>query len=162
MKRTDALQIYLGARLYGLAWPRRYWLPSPLKHEYVALRFIPQASYKRPAQIHILPAPDVVTRVFMLFRGVRSDDVGLWAQTATRATEEDGATFWTKVGCVDGVRVSDHTSGVRWRLSELCKDSEYLLCVGNGTRVLYKNGVDILVRRLSLLGIFDVVFCKYG
>ena len=45
---------------------------------------------------------------------------------------------------------------------ELCKDSGYLLCVGNSTRVLYKNGVDILVRRLSLLGIFDVVFRKRG
>ena len=110
--------------------------------------------------MQILPTPDIVTRIFMLFRGVCSDGVGLWVQTATRAAEEDGATFWTKVGCVDGVRVSDHTSGVRWRLSELCKDSEYLLCVGNGTRVLYKNDVDILVRRLSLFGIFDVVFLQ--
>ena len=108
------------------------------------------------------PTPDIVTRIFILFRGVRSDGVGLWAQAATLATEEDGAMFWTTVVGVDGVRVSDCTSGVGWRLCELCKDSGYLLCVGNGTRVLYKNGVDILVRRLSLLGIFDVVFCKKG
>ena len=58
--------------------------------------------------------------------------------------------------------MSDRTSGVGRRLSELCKDSGYLLCVGNGIRVLYKNGVDILVRRLSLLGIFDVVFANTG
>ena len=60
------------------------------------------------AQMRVSPAPDVVTRVFMLFRGVRSDDVGLWAPAAARATAEDGATFWTKVVGVD-VRASDRT-----------------------------------------------------
>ena len=59
--------------------------------------------------MRVSPAPDVVTRIFMLFRGVRSDDVGLWAQAVARATEEDGATFWTKVVGVDAVRASDHT-----------------------------------------------------
>jgi hypothetical protein len=59
--------------------------------------------------MHISPVPDVVTRIFMLFCGVCSDDVGLWAQAAARATEEDGATFWTKVVGVDVARVSDRT-----------------------------------------------------
>jgi hypothetical protein len=61
------------------------------------------------AQMRVSPVPDVVTRVFMLFRGVRSDDVGLWAPAAARATAEDGATFWTKVVGVDAVRASDRT-----------------------------------------------------
>ncbi|KAI0270845.1 hypothetical protein BGY98DRAFT_1009232, partial [Russula aff. rugulosa BPL654] len=30
--------------------------------------------------MRISPTPDVVNRVFMLFRGVRPDDVGLWAR----------------------------------------------------------------------------------
>ena len=59
--------------------------------------------------MRVSPAPDIITRIFMLFRGVRSDDVGLWAQAAARATEEDGATFWAKVVGVDAVRASDHT-----------------------------------------------------
>ena len=59
--------------------------------------------------MRVSPAPDIITRIFMLFRGVRSDDVDLWAQAAARATEEDGATFWTKVVGVDAVRASDHT-----------------------------------------------------
>jgi hypothetical protein len=59
--------------------------------------------------MRISPAPDVVTRVFMLFRGVCAEDVGLWAPAAARATAEDGATFWTKVVGVDSVRASDHT-----------------------------------------------------
>ena len=87
----------------------RYWLPSLLKHEHVALRFIAQASYEKAAHMRISPSPDVVTRVFMLFRGVCSDDVGLWAPAAVRATAEDGATFWTKVVGVDVVRASDST-----------------------------------------------------
>jgi hypothetical protein len=132
---------------------------------YVSMNMSPCASsdkprMKRQRRCPSCSTPDIVTRIFMLLRGVHSDGVGLWVQAATRATEEDGATFWTKVVGVDGVRVSDRTSGVGWRLSELCKDSGYLLCVGNGTHVLYKNGVDILVRRLSLLSIFDMVFLQ--
>ena len=57
--------------------------------------------------MRVSPAPDVVTRVFMLFRGVRSDNVGVWASAAARATAEDGATFWAKVVGVDAVRASD-------------------------------------------------------
>jgi hypothetical protein len=84
-------------------------LPSLLKHDYIALRFVAQASYEKAAQMLISPAPDVVTRIFMLFRGVPTDDVSLWAPAAARASAEDGATFWTKVVGVDAVRASDHT-----------------------------------------------------
>jgi len=57
--------------------------------------------------MRVSPAPDVVTRVFMLFRGVAADDLGLWEQAATRATAEDGATFWAQVVGVDLARASD-------------------------------------------------------
>jgi hypothetical protein len=87
----------------------RYWLPSLLKHEYIALRFITQSSYEKAARIYVSPTPDVVTRVFMLFRGVRSDDVGFWAPAAARMAAEDGATFWSNVVGVDAVRASDRT-----------------------------------------------------
>jgi hypothetical protein len=87
----------------------RYWLPSLLKHEYVALRFVAQAAYEEAAKMRISPTPDVVTRVFMLFRGVRRDDVGFWTPAAVRATAEDSATFWTEVVGVDTVRAFDRT-----------------------------------------------------
>jgi hypothetical protein len=87
----------------------RYWLPSLLKHEYVALRFIAQSSYEKAAQMRVSPMPDIVTRVFMLFRAVRPDDVALWAPAAARAAGEDGATFWSNVVGVDAVRASDRT-----------------------------------------------------
>ena len=57
--------------------------------------------------MRVSPAPDVVTRVFMLFRGVAADDLELWEQAAARAIVEDGATFWTQIVGVDSVRASD-------------------------------------------------------
>jgi len=105
---------YLDAALKSLALHTEartsfitYWLPDLLKHEYVALRFLPQASYEKAAQMRVSPAADVVTRVFMLFRGVAKGDVGLWSQAAARATAEGGATFWTQVVGADAVRASD-------------------------------------------------------
>jgi len=57
--------------------------------------------------MRVSPVPDVVTRVFMLFRGVAKDDLGLWSQAVARATAEDGATFWTQVVGIDAGRASD-------------------------------------------------------
>ncbi|KAJ7097334.1 hypothetical protein C8R44DRAFT_643694 [Mycena epipterygia] len=61
-----------------------YWLPSFLKHTHVALRFVAQAIYERSARLEIPPAPDVVTRVFMIFKGVAELDVvaGEWNKEA--------------------------------------------------------------------------------
>ena len=49
-----------------------------LKYEYVTLRFIAQDAYERAASLRIAPALDIVTRVFMLFRGVAVGNLGLW------------------------------------------------------------------------------------
>ena len=75
-----------------------------LKHEYVALRFIAQDAYEQAASLRIAPAPDVVTRVFMLFRGVAAGDLGLWEAAGTGADEP---TFWADVVGVDAVRAAD-------------------------------------------------------
>jgi hypothetical protein len=42
-----------------------------LKHEFVAVRFVAQSSYEKTAQMCVSPAPDDVTHIFVLFRGVR-------------------------------------------------------------------------------------------
>ena len=78
-----------------------------LKHEYVALHFLAQASYEKAAQMQISPVPDVVTRVFMLFCGVSPGDLGHWAPAAARVAAEDGTTFWAQVVGVNSVRASD-------------------------------------------------------
>jgi hypothetical protein len=82
-----------------------------LKHEYVALRFLSQASYEQAARMRISPVPDVVTRVFMLFRGVASGDLNLWEQANARATSEDGGatTFWARIVGIDLARASDRS-----------------------------------------------------
>ncbi|KAF8896839.1 hypothetical protein CPB85DRAFT_205284 [Mucidula mucida] len=36
-----------------------YWLPDLLKHEHVALRFVPQAAHSRAAPMDVNPIPDV-------------------------------------------------------------------------------------------------------
>ncbi|KAH8986744.1 hypothetical protein EDB92DRAFT_1949022 [Lactarius akahatsu] len=86
-----------------------YWLPDMLKHEYVALRFVAQDAYERAAPMRIAPAPDVVTRVFMLFRGVPVGDLGLWeaARARTVGTGTDGARSWADVVGVDTLRAAD-------------------------------------------------------
>ncbi len=78
-----------------------------LKHEYVALRFVAQDAYERAAPMRIAPAPDIVTRVFMLFRGVPVGDLGHWEAASTRAAGADGARFWTDVVGVDAGRAAD-------------------------------------------------------
>lgn len=70
-------QIFSWVGLYVCRWPRRYWLSTLLKHKCIALQFVSQASYEKAARMRVSPAPDVVTRVFMLFRGVRPDNVGV-------------------------------------------------------------------------------------
>ena len=72
-----------------------YWLPKLAKTPFVALRFLPQAAYARAASLEVQPAPDVVTRVFMLFRGVSAEDAEspMWSIARSRAGEMD----WAKV-----------------------------------------------------------------
>ena len=90
----------------------RYWLPELLKHEYVALRFIPQDAYERAASLRVAPAPDVITRVFMLFRGVAAGDLGLWEAASARVADTGalGSRYWADIVGVDAVRAAD--SGV--------------------------------------------------
>lgn len=61
-----------------------YWLPRFLEHAHVALRFLPQESYEPSARLAVEsePKPDVITRIFMLFRGVAQDDVADWQAAA--------------------------------------------------------------------------------
>ncbi|KAJ7177189.1 hypothetical protein C8R46DRAFT_989342 [Mycena filopes] len=80
-----------------------YWLPSFLKHKYVALRFVPQAVYEASAALDITPTPDVVTRVFMLFTGIADDALGGWSD----ASAGDDGERWIKVVGVDVERAAD-------------------------------------------------------
>jgi len=53
----------------------------------------------------VIPAPDVVTRIFMLFRGVPDKDLSEWNMSA--AMEETKPEGWKDVVGVDVARASD-------------------------------------------------------
>ncbi|KAH9060150.1 hypothetical protein EDB87DRAFT_1728936, partial [Lactarius vividus] len=101
-----ALALHTEARTSFITSLEQILAPDMLKHEYVALRFVAQEAYERAAPMHIAPAPDVVTRVFMLFRGVPVSDLGLWEAASARAGA-DGAMFWADVVGVDAARAAD-------------------------------------------------------
>ncbi|KIM37604.1 hypothetical protein M413DRAFT_258194 [Hebeloma cylindrosporum] len=82
-----------------------YWLPSMLKHEHLAFRFLPQASYEEAAPLEISPSPDVVTRVFMIFQGLAEEELQDWTTASSRATED--VAHWRKVVGVDLERTQD-------------------------------------------------------
>lgn len=66
-----------------------YWLPALSKHPFVALRFLPQSAYERAAELEVSPAPDIITRVFMLFRGVAAEEVKEWEEARERVGKVD-------------------------------------------------------------------------
>jgi hypothetical protein len=109
---VDKVTVYLDKSLkaLGLHTEARssfitYWLPSILKHEHIALRFVPQLAYERAASLGISPQPDVVTRVFMLFRGISKEHLENWSNAQMQA-EKDVA-WWVDVVGVDLARAGD-------------------------------------------------------
>lgn len=77
---------------------RRYWLPDIDKHKVVALRFLPQAEYEQAAPLDVSPAPDVVTRVFLLFQGLKDEEVDTWRALSNTKLYENPAAWKHVVG----------------------------------------------------------------
>ncbi|KAJ7092302.1 hypothetical protein B0H15DRAFT_833419 [Mycena belliarum] len=100
----DKILIALGLHTEARTSFITYWLPSFLKHTHVALRFVPQAAYERAAALEITPAPAIVTRVFMLFRGIADEERGLWSDAKPAA---DDVNRWAGVVGVDIDRALD-------------------------------------------------------
>ncbi|CAE6517020.1 unnamed protein product [Rhizoctonia solani] len=78
-----------------------YWLPNLSKHSHIALRFLPQDQYEASAPLQITPAPEITTRVFMLFTGVEESNLGAW-ETANVPAEE-----WSRIVGVDRAKAKD-------------------------------------------------------
>lgn len=75
------------------------------KHKHIALRFLPQDEYEAAAPLDVSPVPNVVTRVFMLFRGVEEDQLELWSAARERASGSIDA--WRAVVGVDVEKALD-------------------------------------------------------
>ncbi|KIO32144.1 hypothetical protein M407DRAFT_67179 [Tulasnella calospora MUT 4182] len=82
-----------------------YWLPSFLKHNHVALRFVPQVEYEAAAPLEVSPLPDVVTRIFMVFQGISADRLEGWQKARGRGPEP--IDFWKGIVGTDETRQRD-------------------------------------------------------
>ncbi|GAA5863804.1 hypothetical protein JCM8547_006070 [Rhodosporidiobolus lusitaniae] len=80
-----------------------FWLPSLSRMascgQHIAFRFLPQTEYEPSARLAVEPKPDVITRVFLLFKGVNESDVNEWK----KADEVD----WVKEVGVEEEKVRD-------------------------------------------------------
>ncbi|TEB30938.1 hypothetical protein FA13DRAFT_1688558 [Coprinellus micaceus] len=85
-----------------------YWLPALLKHKYVALRFLPQTVYEKAAPLEVSPAPDVVARIFMLFKGLKGEEIHpIWSSAIVGS--QDDTKRWESVVGVDSPLLADKT-----------------------------------------------------
>ncbi|KAG9080764.1 hypothetical protein FS749_007900, partial [Ceratobasidium sp. UAMH 11750] len=82
-----------------------YWLPDLQRHEHLALRFLPQVEYEAAAPLSVTPAPDVTTRVFMLFRGVEEGELEAWVDAEEKANGDPSV--WREVVGVDIEKAED-------------------------------------------------------
>jgi hypothetical protein len=68
-----------------------YWLPNIFKHKYIVLRFLPQKAYERAALLSVSPQPTSITRLFMLWRGLSTEDLegnhNAWRDAVSRASD---------------------------------------------------------------------------
>ncbi|KAJ8291280.1 ATP-dependent RNA helicase eIF4A [Rhodotorula toruloides] len=77
-KTLAALSLHTAARNDFVT----YWLSHFTRirdaGQHIGFRFLVQADYERAARLDVEPKPDVVTRVFLLFKGVDAEDASEW------------------------------------------------------------------------------------
>ena len=68
-----------------------------MKYQHVALRFLPQESFEAAAPMEATPRPDVVTRIFMVARGLDNEEAQRkeWAEASLRASQP--VEFWQRI-----------------------------------------------------------------
>ncbi|TCD66900.1 hypothetical protein EIP91_000739 [Steccherinum ochraceum] len=86
-----ALGLHVEARASFL----RYFLPSFIGNEYIAIRFLSETLYSQVMNLDITPVPDVLVRIFMIFKGISSDEIGAWPRAQARV--RDPAIRWRRV-----------------------------------------------------------------
>ncbi|KAF8314720.1 hypothetical protein DL93DRAFT_2079861 [Clavulina sp. PMI_390] len=120
-KALKALDLHVEARTSFIT----YWLPDLLKHQYIALRFVPQKEYEKAAVLDILPTPNVVERIFMLFQGIESALATNPEWVHAKEKAEADVLFWREV------------VGLPGEAGELMKDDSLF-------RVLEWGGMEVL------------------
>ncbi|KAF5328175.1 hypothetical protein D9619_013438 [Psilocybe cf. subviscida] len=111
-----------------------YWLPSILKYTHIALRFLSQYAYERAAPLEVTPKPDVIVRVFMLFKGLKPNELnpgGAW-HDASRGINGDAG------------RVEGREDAERWRSVIGIDDESKKLNDGRLFRVVEWGGMEVV------------------
>lgn len=82
------------------------------------MRFLEQAAYEDAAKLEIEPRPEVVTRVFMLFKGMDEGKEG-WSEAVERAERVD----WSEVvGVREEAREEERFGVLEWGGMEVLVD----------------------------------------
>ncbi|KAG9046839.1 hypothetical protein FS837_003547 [Tulasnella sp. UAMH 9824] len=103
----DKALLALGLHTEGRTSFITFWLPSILKREHIAFRFIHQYDLNTAAKLQISPTPDVVTRIFMLFQGVPSSELKHWKDGMGQGKESKKGSVAKVWRDVVGVKAED-------------------------------------------------------
>ncbi|KIM23234.1 hypothetical protein M408DRAFT_77805 [Serendipita vermifera MAFF 305830] len=110
-KALSALGLHTEARTSFIT----YWLPDMLKHNSIALRFIPQHAYEASAPLKVEPQPSLTVRIFMLWRGLLPCEVEEdgWSEAIARAEAMSVESWKGIVGIPDLFRPVTEGDGFR-------------------------------------------------
>ena len=71
--------------------------------------------YESTAPLNITPKPDIVTRVFMVFRGVATQDLTIWVEAVLRTETMDIEAWRSIVGVdIEGMKCEESFRLVEW------------------------------------------------
>jgi hypothetical protein len=101
---------YLADFLLALTHTDRYWLPDFLPHCNIALRFLPQIAYEKAAQLVVKPEPKSVVRVFMLWKGIKAQEMEYWKEASGRGAEMNCSEWRDIVGVPANVDIGRQRS----------------------------------------------------
>ncbi|GAA6050659.1 hypothetical protein NBRC10513_004205 [Rhodotorula toruloides] len=98
-KTLAALSLHTAARNDFIT----YWLSHFTRirdaGQHIGFRFLAQSDYERAARLDVDPKPDVVTRVFLLFKGVGAEEASEW--------KKPGEVDWVKELGIQVEKVED-------------------------------------------------------
>ncbi|KZV74711.1 hypothetical protein PENSPDRAFT_164529 [Peniophora sp. CONT] len=104
--RYDEVASYINNLFEPLSFNREgpeslltHYYQQLVRSRFVAIRFLEQSIYQHIAPLGILPPPDVVTRVVLLYQNVHEHDLDAWTKARKRA--QLGPSYWTAVAGYD-------------------------------------------------------------
>ncbi|KZV74734.1 hypothetical protein PENSPDRAFT_749085 [Peniophora sp. CONT] len=120
---TDAMKVFNLDGDHSNRFFIRYY-STFVEQTYIAIRFLDQNVYEQVAPLSISPAPDVMTRIVLLFRKVQESEVTQWP--AARERYQLGPNYWKDVVGADE-RAGDATlyRAMEWRAVEIVGDEGF-------------------------------------